>query len=135
MIGKNQKFVSCHSPLRLYDLIMATKRPVVSLTAGAEATRALLMRWEQQAPLDDSQLQILAQVAHLSSERPFPRVRIIPRRALLPFDSPIRCQISSSKDRKRTFHFVGENFSFSGLQWRRNHSLTMRILWITASYS
>ena len=54
---------------------MASNRTVVSLTAGAEATRALLMKWEQQAPLLDTQLQTLAQIAHITSERPLPKVR------------------------------------------------------------
>lgn len=34
------------------------------------------MKWEQQAPLSDTQLQTLAQIAHITSERPLPKVRV-----------------------------------------------------------
>lgn len=64
---------------------MSAKRPVVSLTAGAEATRALLMKWEQSAKLSDDQLQTLAQISQLTTERPLPSVRIAPLSHLTPF--------------------------------------------------
>lgn len=53
---------------------MSSKRTAVPLTAGAEATRALLLKWEQQSPMEKGQIEILAEIAHLTSERPLPSV-------------------------------------------------------------